>query len=213
MEHLDLMRDHIGPLKLPREFPSDFGPEWQAELPTEPSAGVEALIIECLRGNAALCADAVPPELFQDFALLLEERGGDPSTSSLLDFFTIACRPEGPDGPIDSRNQALAIDVITSDKLEKLKGSINAINDCEQPARICDLLSATIQGNPKCAHSLSAKTEVGIDSILLTLAQSVTRVKTNPGTKDLGEALLQDELCKALIELLSHLMCNLVSSW
>jgi len=97
---------HVGPLKLPS---ASFDPGLSAnvqggtsswmedhaalvnELPVWPGMGAEAVVVECLRGNSIIADDLIPRDLFETFGELLN-REEDPSTSPLLDFFSLVCQ-------------------------------------------------------------------------------------------------------------------------
>lgn len=102
----DLLMQHVGPLKLP---PVAFDPGLTAsnfqggvsttddhaalvsELPVWPGMGAEAVVVECLRGNSIVADDLIPRDLFETFGELLNQEE-DPSTSPLLDFFSLVCQ-------------------------------------------------------------------------------------------------------------------------
>lgn len=69
--HLQQLRKHLGPLKLP-DWPPDFSDEHKEMLPTGPGMNAEEVIIECLRDNWVLCERSVPQDLLEDFGIILE---------------------------------------------------------------------------------------------------------------------------------------------
>jgi hypothetical protein len=102
-EHLPALRRLMGPLRIPT-IPSSFSETSKETLLAQGQAmNTEAVIIECLRGNAGLCAESVPRDLVEQFAELLNNQP-DPSTSPLIEFFTILCEPVSADES-DDRNQ------------------------------------------------------------------------------------------------------------
>ena len=100
MAHLPALCKLMGPFRMPPLKP-DFDPALKAELEAsvaEPRTGMgtEFVLIECLRGNVRLCADAVPKEILEQIGSFLE-LDEDPSTSQISDFFLLLCEPEGPE--------------------------------------------------------------------------------------------------------------------
>lgn len=103
-EHLPALRKLAGPLRVPN-IPKDFNQICKNQLSNQgEDMNTEAVIIECLRGNAALCAESVPRDLVEQFADLLNNQI-DPSSSPLLEFFAILCEPTGPDESDDQNQQ------------------------------------------------------------------------------------------------------------
>ena len=85
----------------------------------------------------------------------------DPSSSPTLEFFVIACLPDGDTGNALARNQEYAIDVLLSPKLPNIRKAIQGVFGhgamCEAPEKICDVIIALIaQGNLLTAAQLQA---------------------------------------------------------
>ena len=61
---------------------------------TGPRMCAEEVILECMRNNEYLCAEQLPRDLFEEFGRLLDAEP-DPSASPILEFFLLACLPQG----------------------------------------------------------------------------------------------------------------------
>ena len=86
----------------------------------------EEVIIECLRRNEYLCSEKLPRNLMIEFGELLNNEP-DPSSSPILEFFVIACLPDGDTGNALARNQEYAIDVLLSPKLPNIGKAIRGV--------------------------------------------------------------------------------------
>ena len=74
------------------------------------------VILASLRGSEAL-SESIPTSLFMHFALVADAHVPCPSESPALEFFFIACRPEGR--PL-SKHQSVAVDVLLSEATPNL---------------------------------------------------------------------------------------------
>jgi hypothetical protein len=106
--HLQLKKKkknrHFGPLNLPSVWPEEFNDNHKALIHVDPGMNAEAVVMECLRNNTALCQDAVPRDLLEEFGLLVDI-SPDPSSCINLEFLTILCAPNGEASKPIPRNQ------------------------------------------------------------------------------------------------------------
>jgi len=70
IKFLPILRKHLGPLKLPDNYPDDFIDVHKAQLVESPGMNTEEVIIECLRNNFALCQTSIPEDMYYDVGLL-----------------------------------------------------------------------------------------------------------------------------------------------
>jgi hypothetical protein len=85
---------------------------------TEIGLNAEGVIIECLRDNPGLCNNAVPRDLLDDFAEIIN-RSADPSNCDELELFEILCQPSDG-GKTIPRNQEMVLDIILADRFTNI---------------------------------------------------------------------------------------------
>jgi len=117
--HLPSLRRHLGPLKLPKKWPADFGHEFKSQVGVGPRIDTESVIVECLRGNKALCEFEVPKSLIEEFGSLLNT-APDPSVAVEVEFFSLLCQPTAGGKPLP-RNQCLVLEVLLEARLASLQ--------------------------------------------------------------------------------------------
>jgi hypothetical protein len=108
-----IIKRHRGDLNLPSTIPAEFTPELKEELVTGPGMNAEAVVVECLRNNTALCQDAVPRDLLEEFGLLVDI-SPDPTSCINLEFLTILCAPNGEASKPIPRNQVCVSKLATN---------------------------------------------------------------------------------------------------
>ena len=135
-------------------------------------------MLECIRNNEYLCAEKLPRDLFDQFGELLNGEP-EPSTSPILEFFLIACLPEGCAGNAIVRNQESSIEVLLSPKLDKIRTTIRSVFGegalCKAPAKVCKVLVALIAQGNKLTPAQLQSNDLTLDKAAAQLAKEVEK--------------------------------------
>jgi len=199
---------HLGPLKDP-EWASDVTEEQRRRFIVESGSGLntEALIVECLEGNADLC-EHVHRDLVEEFGDLLEAQDDPSKALHVLDFFKVICLPSGASGKAIPRNQEMCLDVLLSPELSNVsksfemamsRGDGDGQHDLAYPERFIDLFSATLQ-----AHNLRAQAKLQqkgfrLEKTLHRLEQVTNDVLCSFGDAAVPTSTKEDALLKSPI--------------
>jgi hypothetical protein len=195
------------------------------------------VIIECLRGNPALCANKVPRDLLEDFGTLLNACP-DPSTSPLLAFFGLLCQPGGADQALDL-NQVHVADVLLAPRLATLKacfdvalGAVDASDaevPCAAPEKLVELVAQMLALKNVRTATMLQNAGYTMDLLLMATFKRVQALgllaSSSPHPAQQGTSLdglaseppppcpggmLGDPLCKSLTKVLCLTMQALV---
>ena len=218
-EQLPLLRNLIGPLKMPKLTEADLQLMARENvsidrIPQLPTLGVEELTIEIVKGNPALCSQVLKRDLFNEFGKLLDEHD-DPSHSQLLRFFETACYPRDA----VTHNQLFTIEIFLSDALPRVRSCIDRLidgvvevgnRDVEEdaapsstlslsskgsfkPWRILKVLCSALEGRNAITASKLAQSGLSID-ILVTNLVDFLDAKLSDGMVHESDSLMEEFL-------------------
>lgn len=180
---LPMLRKHMGPLELPpssKEFEED--PSLASEIMQYPGLNTDEVIVECMRNNEKLCGEQIPVELFADFGRILNAQP-DPSDSPLLEFFTVACLPNGATIGTNActRNQNRTLDMFLSKEHANVFGVVEGTFGVRgqplpsHPARVVELLCAMIQSSNHANAGRLQAHQITLEVTLEALARLVDK--------------------------------------